>query len=315
MDIDQTQAQLEVAHGFAEGQRIWRDILKDMDTARLARIEELKGRRKRRGVFDFLNLPAELRNKIYELCIALDDEEHEDKCQCELPQEKRKKPRNTKQRREKEDLAQKLNTIRLDSISAVEQMYTSKQITEQAYTAFKIRAGQNQQDRTFITADMHARRDSISVLGNGALARKLPPICCLNAQTFQETFGLFFPCNKTHVHASKQDIFPAFRLFSMLRRCNIIVQGPAIQLLPADAWWLSDSESNQRAKYARLITLHWFHNLPLWDCLTGVRSNDISIKYNLFGRWMYSVRQIVALFHEGFTHWDSLSRQCWRIVI
>ena len=104
----------------------------------------------------------------------------------------------------------------------------------------------------------------------------------------------------------EKDMFPAFRLFAVLRQRNIIVQGPSVRLLPKNAW-SSESQTIQKAKYARLITLNWLQDLPLWNCVTTVGSNDISNASNLFGRWLYSVRQIVALFHEGFAHWDTLT--------
>jgi hypothetical protein len=158
----------------------------------------------------------------------------------------------------------------------------------------------------FITADKHARQKTVFLLSNDTLARKLPPICCLSTQTLEESSKMFFPCNSFDVCVTDKDIFPALRFFAMLKQHNIIVKGSSVKLLTMHLWSFPSCGLDQQAKYARLITFHWLHNLPLWNCVSEVSSGKGAKASVLFGRCMYSVRQIVALFHKDFARWRLL---------
>jgi hypothetical protein len=139
-DTDLTQTQLEVEYGLAEGQSIWHDILEGLDTTCRAKVPGWKGKNKRKSIFDFLNLPAEFRNRICQLYIALDDEEHREKYQCELSPHERKKPCSTKKQKEAANLALELRYACAASWKAVKQRYTDRCITEHAFAAFDTRA-------------------------------------------------------------------------------------------------------------------------------------------------------------------------------
>ncbi|KAF2626312.1 hypothetical protein BU25DRAFT_95777 [Macroventuria anomochaeta] len=56
-------------------------------------------------------------------------------------------------------------------------------------------------------------------------------------------------------------------------------------------------------KYTRVITMHWLDELPLWHCITGLATNNARNASKPFGRWTYSVRQIVALYHKDYIQW------------
>jgi hypothetical protein len=86
----------------------------------------------------------------------------------------------------------------------------------------------------------------------------------------------------------------------------------------------------------RLIEMHWFDGLPLWGCFTGLRGQEgeeedwdiripnsdnedsgkpltawapigIAQSREDFEKWMYAVRQIVALYRIDMPKWRSLS--------
>jgi hypothetical protein len=68
-------------------------------------------------------------------------------------------------------------------------------------------------------------------------------------------------------------------------------------------------------KVKRLIEQHWLEGLPLWDFLTGLRewqgtrsSNPIEITaHRCFWKWMYRIRQVVALHRIERMTWRDLS--------
>jgi hypothetical protein len=56
----------------------------------------------------------------------------------------------------------------------------------------------------------------------------------------------------------------------------------------------------------RLIELHWVDGLPIWGCLTGL-GDCYGDCEGPFADWMYSVRQIVALYRVDRETWKSHS--------
>jgi hypothetical protein len=115
------------------------------------------------------------------------------------------------------------------------------------------------------------------------------------------------------------DFFPAFRFFQMLRRLpgGIRVQGKIVDIVLKD-----ESEKHTHVtkygKVKRLIEAHWLEGLPLWGCLTGLRKEngfeDLHKKERTgkgrFWGWMYSVRQVVVLYHIRRTLWRDTSVAC-----
>jgi hypothetical protein len=68
-------------------------------------------------------------------------------------------------------------------------------------------------------------------------------------------------------------------------------------------------------KVKRLIESHWLGDLPLWGCWSGIRAED-GLKNKprqerrakeVFGESIYSVRQVVALYHIKRGTWRELS--------
>lgn len=62
----------------------------------------------------------------------------------------------------------------------------------------------------------------------------------------------------------------------------------------------NEGQSTRFENIKRLIELHWLDGVPLWGCLTGLYSDrDIGPLED----WLYSVRQIVALYRCDYAAW------------
>ncbi|KAF1918831.1 hypothetical protein BDU57DRAFT_121428 [Ampelomyces quisqualis] len=72
-----------------------------------------------------------------------------------------------------------------------------------------------------------------------------------------------------------------------------------------------DVEANQATAHniKRLIEVHWLHGFPLWASLTSL-SDQAQI---LFTDYMYSVRQVVALWRLDETLWRRLTVRSLRV--
>ena len=302
-----TQTQHDFFDGQAQGQSLWEDALEQLQDFRVETAKQRTIPRKKLG-FRFLDLPAELRNKIYDHCIKDDDQRHYDKCYCDMRNGSDRRRRASKKLTERQEKT-KARMSRL--VAEVDQTRRRGEISQQAYDAFCNRKWQNTQTECSASQTTHNRQTVIHLHASGDLCRKLPAICCVNAQTMQETWGLFFPSTtKFQVIVSEKDVFPCLRFFAMLKQIGVRnVTGKDVSLV-------ADKQHTGREKgislvIRKLIVFHWLNDLPLWHCFTGI--TVIGQAYSAskpFGKWMYSVRQIVALYHLDRKQWRDLALKC-----
>ena len=65
------------------------------------------------------------------------------------------------------------------------------------------------------------------------------------------------------------------------------------------------SQARKFTQVQRLVELHWLQGFPLWGCFTGL--SDRQECKGPFGDYMYSVRQIVALYCIDHAAWKQHS--------
>jgi hypothetical protein len=120
------------------------------------------------------------------------------------------------------------------------------------------------------------------------------------------------------------DIFPFLRFVAMLKR-NGVVKVDGSMLTVEFEERQPNNEENVAAyapkfsKVRRLMEMHWYDRLPLWNCLTGLDEvktdpDDMDQEYEgykpsveRFGRWMYGLRQVAALFRIDPALWKTTS--------
>lgn len=103
------------------------------------------------------------------------------------------------------------------------------------------------------------------------------------------------------------DFFPLYRFLQMLRRLptGTHIKGALVDII--------FEESTEQATYVcryrnirRFITKNWLENIPIWGCMTGLRSCSDALDWRAgyketkikdqIGAWFYRVRQIVAFY-------------------
>ena len=101
------------------------------------------------------------------------------------------------------------------------------------------------------------------------------------------------------------DFFPFFRFWQSLTTRDWLVE-----VKPNEVHVKFDNTNELRDKVfharkfenvKRLVELHWLEGFPLWGCLTGF--NNYAGERGPFFDWMYSVRQVVALYRVDHETW------------
>ncbi|KAH6881597.1 hypothetical protein BKA58DRAFT_445800 [Alternaria rosae] len=105
------------------------------------------------------------------------------------------------------------------------------------------------------------------------------------------------------------DFFPFLRFYQSFTTSENAVEIPPSRLhIEFDK---EDEEADDGLHVKRLVELHWLYGFPLWGCLTGLFNRQD--RKGPFGDYMYSVRQIVALYRIGHEAWKSLSIEQLRL--
>jgi hypothetical protein len=110
---------------------------------------------------------------------------------------------------------------------------------------------------------------------------------------------------------------PLYRFLQMLRRLpgGIHVQGEMVDIVLKDDDEEYGTCAKKYDKVKRLIESHWLDDLPLWGSWTDIRAEaDLKNKprqerraKEVFGESIYSVHQVVALYHIKRGTWRELS--------
>ncbi|CAO2647285.1 Nn.00g082070.m01.CDS01 [Neocucurbitaria sp. VM-36] len=157
------------------------------------------------------------------------------------------------------------------------------------------------------------KSNDVRINARGSLDEDMPFLSLTSRQLLREIWGLYFLGRPRYTMAvANFDYFPHFRFLQMIQRLEIDTKIPGelvdITLFATDKH--DDNRCDEKfTRLKRLIELHWLDGLPLWGCLTGLRNvgeTEYSVKHVYWG-WMYSVRQIVALYRIKPATWRSIS--------
>jgi hypothetical protein len=158
------------------------------------------------------------------------------------------------------------------------------------------------------------RRSVAVVNARGNLCDDLPMLSMVNREIFHDTFGLYYSIAREGMwfkwHVRNLDFFPLLRFCQRLGRpwCGVEIDPSRIHIEFDRKNYFRDRELhfNQFSNLKRLIELHWLEGFPLWSCLTGVRPGEESCETPL-GDWLYSIRQVVALYRAERGMWKELT--------
>jgi hypothetical protein len=135
----------------------------------------------------------------------------------------------------------------------------------------------------------------------------------VDRELFQNTVYLYYSMTREGLGIKwvirNLDFFPFLRFYQSLTKGSFPVQiGPSRLHIDFDENNTIDDELHARNSHVeKLIELHWLDGFPLWGCLTGL-SDRPDCKGPL-GDYMYSVRQIVALYWIDLAIWRTLSTE------
>lgn len=263
-----TKKQQAFVQGQVHGRSIWQTVLLQLQQHRRASARAPKIPEDYRD-FRFLDLPAEIRNTIYELCIACDNEDHAVNCYCHMADNSRRGRKAKKKLTRKQKEARAL-VGRLEN--EVYGQHERMEISDHTRIAFADRVWQNRQTWCYPTEATHDRLTVVHIHPSGGLCRKLPAISCVNGQAFEESWGLFFPSTARFQAALlAKDIFPSLRLFATLERHKIKVTGRQVTFVTYEQF---EGSKDIGRIIKKLIMMHWFNDFPLWHCITGIKAND-----------------------------------------
>jgi hypothetical protein len=281
--------------------------------------------------FPFMDFPAEIRNLIYDFTLEDDKQERRERIRDRDTQYGRHQGLGsrcypvlsslTKRAKEKRMLSptheQKQEEGQLKRIRNRLAERHLKRASEEA----PLTAGCSEAfERYRLEHDMYTSRcpheeheeDNLVVPVNarGNLCDDLPLFSLVNRQIFHDTFYLFYSTKREGLWfrwtVRNLDFFPFLRFWKSL------TSGPSpLEIKPSEFHVAFDDEDEGKDKALhvtkfknvhRLIEMHWLEGFPLWGCLTGF--TDYDSDRGPFFDWMYSVRQIVALYR--------IDRQAWR---
>jgi hypothetical protein len=291
-----------------QGNVLWQRVLEELQSNRRETTVERRINLRYMG-FRFLDLPGEIRNAIYKLCISEDDRAHGVKCPCQPRKRQSHKP--IKKDEERAETAKALEARHKANIEVVKQRRRDGRLTHQAFMSFMDRVWQSELQNTEASEWSHHRRKRAVIQARGDVCRGLPVISQVCRQILRESWGFSYPPSATIVlEVANYDFFPAFRFLSFLQRTNISITGSSVTVRYLDGRFARNNILHrQSAKLAQLILMHRLEGMPLWNCMTGLTesSDIIDSATNGFKHFMYSVRQITPLYTTDRAIWRQLS--------
>ncbi|KAI4636167.1 hypothetical protein J4E83_001121 [Alternaria metachromatica] len=305
-------------------------------------------RRKRQPFFQFLDLPGELRNMIYDIC--LDNE----KTTRNPDMTKRTRvnrgsmgsktflDHNIRQKRVKDIRARKptrehrvrdatrkvalekiverrvkLATRSRDGLTAgAHEAFYLYKLEHDMYTlpSKRVTDGQNNHDQgIFRSGNRTTKKGVLEIDVRGNLVDDLPMLSYVDRAIFSETLFLYYSTVREGLWIKwtvrNLDFFPFLRFYQAFTRGENAVEIPPSRLHIEFDKEKEETDDGLHAKkfvhVKRLVELHWLDGFPLWGCLTGL--SDRQDCKGPFGDYMYSVRQVVALYRIDHEAWKSLS--------
>ncbi|KAI4943059.1 hypothetical protein J4E86_010006 [Alternaria arbusti] len=343
-----TETQEQRRSDVASAKILWSQVLVEFRQKQGMTVKNYNLRRKRQPFFQFLDLPGELRNMIYDIC--LDNE----KTTRNPDMTKRTRvyrgsmgsksflDRNIRQKRVKEIRARKptqvhrmrdaarkvalekiverrlkLATRSRDglTVGALEAFYLYK-LEHDMYTlpSKRVTDGQNNHDQgIFRSGNRTTKKGVLEIDVRGNLVDDLPMLSYVDRAIFSETLFLYYSTVREGLWIKwtvrNLDFFPFLRFYQAFTRGENAVEIPPSRLHIEFDKEKEETDDGLHAKkfvhVKRLVELHWLDGFPLWSCLTGL--SDRQDCKGPFGDYMYSVRQVVALYRIDHEAWKSLS--------
>ncbi len=171
----------------------------------------------------------------------------------------------------------------------------------------------NHDQGIFKPGDKVEKKGVLQVDARGNLIDDLPIISLVNRSVFEETFSLYYSRLREGLWVKWKvrnlDFFPFLRFYRALTAGKYSPQISQSRLhieFETEKEEIDDRlHASKFFRVKRLVELHWLDGCPLWGCLTGL--SDRQDCKGPFGDYMYSVRQIVALYRTDYEAWKSLS--------
>lgn len=272
------------------GRELWRGVLARLHKHRSTRQTldpTMPGTWREQLRFRFFNFPPELRNHSYTICIADDDASY----RTEL---------KARQQIYAKDENRQHKALEASGVPIASQLYRNGRISDAAYEAFKDRLDQYRYSVNEEQAVGRGGKKTVRLASCGNLHRRLPAMSLVCRKAFREFWGLLHQSTaRFEMKISNGNFFPAFRFLAMLKRNGIIIRESSITAI-------FEHRFAHLHKLPDLITMHWLFGASLWHYMTGLRTSDRdgNLASHTLGKWLYTVRQMVALY--------LIDRPCWR---
>lgn len=261
----------------------------------------------------FLGLPGEVRNLVYDHCVADAKSLHTGPTLL-TPESIECKSTNG------------MATRRSIYIQSDEEYLEAHGLSTRARTAFKsyqtahaMEMTQNDDD------DKQQTPDLVRINKRGNLCENLPALALTCHQILGELWGLYFlgsrdDTDADHIRYTARvknfEFFPLLRFFQRLQStAKVQVPGYKVDVVLEDDANEQATSTTKYDKIKTLIQLDGLEGLPLWGCMTGQReeeglqqrpAREIRAKRE-FWRWMDRVRHIVALCHINPDVWQEFA--------
>ncbi|KAI4938883.1 uncharacterized protein J4E92_000164 [Alternaria infectoria] len=343
-----TETQQQRRSDVASAKILWSQVLVEFRQKQGMTVKNYNLRRKRQPFFQFLDLPGELRNMIYDIC--LDNEKttrnpdmtkrtrvyrgsmgSKSFLDHNIRQKRVKDIRARKPTREhrKQDAARKVALEKIVERKLKHAIRSRDGLTVGAHEAFylyklehnmytlpskRVTDGQNNHDQgIFNSGNRTTKKGVLEIDVRGNLVDDLPMLSYVDRAIFSETLFLYYSTVREGLWIKwtvrNLDFFPFLRFYQAFTRGDNAVEIPPSRLHIEFDKEKEETDDGLHAKkfvhVKRLVELHWLDGFPLWGCLTGL--SDRQDCKGPFGDYMYSVRQVVALYRIDHEAWKSLS--------
>ena len=345
-EITETQQQRRA--DVVRAKELWNEVLRKLRDNQRKTVKAHDPGKRTQPFFPFVDLPAELRNMIYNFC--LDDEKlarnpdmtKRTVARTGLWSSKTRYDHSARQKRVLEIRAEKptdahreeddsrkahLDMIAKNELKRAERSEAGLTAgAREAFDLYKLEYdmyaspsapatdGENNHDQgIFMSGDMTTKKGVLEVDVRGNLVDDLPMLSYVDREIFSHTLFLYYSTVSEGLWVRwvvrNLDFFPFLRFYQAFTTGDNAVEIPPSRLhIEIDDIEEEIDDGLHAKKFVhakRLIELHWLEGLPLFGCLTGLC--DRGDCKGPFGDYMYSVRQIVALYRIDNEAWHSLS--------
>jgi hypothetical protein len=331
-----TDTQRRHREDLVRAKELWSRVLTIFHDTQRKTVKKDKLKKNTQPFYPFFDLPPELRNMIYGICLNDEKEdrnpdmspyptgwgsrrryflnahqEHVQRCRSfkTLVDEMKETQRN---RRVIDDIAkEQFNLARVEKGELTPGTCEAFDMYKLEHDMCALRS-RNVPDcgSIFDSCDSSVKKDVVEIDARGNLIDDLPMLSLVNHQLFQETFFLYYSTTREGLWIKWKirnlDFFPCLRFYHAFIAGDFPLSIPPSRLHIEFDRYRESQEFHVHAKkfshVKKLVELHWLDGFPLWGCFTGL-SDSVDCD-GPFGDYMYSVRQIVALYR--------VSREAWK---